>query len=178
MRLRRRRVSRRVKLYAGPIARIRYTASSSIAKFVGLAALGLVLIAAIIGSLPFVPKIADAIGAQASFAGEYVRDTLTVAQTATPGKEDASQVRLRLEAGKYLRASETCIKDAGVAGQRTYALTYAVSQLKEKLGATWLDVSSVTATRDTVMNEWKGVTDAAVWENPSCADIRPATPAS
>lgn len=169
---------RRVKLYAGPIARIRYTASSSVAKFVGLAALGLVLIAAIIGSLPFVPKIAEAVGSQASVAGEYVRDTLTVAQTVTPSKEDASQVRLRLEAGEYLRASEACIKDAGVGGQRTYALTYAVSQLREKLGATWLDVASVTETQDTVMNEWKGVTDAAVWANQSCASIQPATPAS
>ena len=170
-------MSRRIRLYAGPIARLRYTATSSVAKFVGIGAFALVLIAAVIGTMPFVPSIYERVSADVSVAGDYIRDQFTVADTATPSKEDATQVKLRLEAGQYLRASEGCIAEAGIRGQRTYALTYAVSQLKEKLDATWLDVTAVTQARDAVTEGWEGITDEAVWEQPSCALIRPTTTA-
>ena len=171
-------MSRRVKLYAGPVARLRYAASSSIVKFAGLGILALAALGILVASLQFVPLAYDIVARQVTIAGEYVQDTLTVADTATATREDAAQVQTRLDAGEYLRASEACIRDAGLTGQRTYALTYEVSQLKEKLGATWLDVASVTDKRNAVMNEWKSITDPPVWANPSCAAVKPASPAA
>lgn len=171
-------MSRRIRLYAGPIARLRYTATSSVAKFAGIGLFALALIAAVIGSVPFVPSIYERVSADVSVAGDYIRDQFTVATTATPSKEDAAQAKLRIDAGQYLRLSENCIAEAGIRGQRTYALTYAVSQLKEKLGATWLDIASVTETQGTVTEGWQSIADEAVWEQPSCALIRPTTPAS
>lgn len=169
---------RKIRLQAGPIARLRYTATSSIAKFAGIGLLALAFIAAIAGTIPQLPSIYERVSTDVNAAGEYIRDQLIIASAATPSRENATQAKMRLDAGQYLRASESCIQEAGIRGQRTYALTYAVSQLKEKLGATWLDTASVADTRNTVMNEWKSITDEAVWSQPSCALIRPNTPAS
>ncbi len=169
---------RRVRLYAGPIARIRYTATSNVAKFAGIALLGLAIVGAVIGSIPFIPAIYDRAAASVEVAGGYVRDQLTVADTVTPSKEGPAEAALRLEAEQYLRISEACVQEASIGGQNSRGLTYAISQLDEKLSATWLDSASVTETRDTVMEKWKGITDESVWAKESCAAIRPATPAS
>lgn len=169
---------RRIKLFAGPLARLRYTATSSVARFIGIGLLGLVLIAAIAGSIPFTPAIYERISADVGTAGLYVRDQLTVATTVTPSKESALQVKMRIEAGQYLRTSESCIQEAQIRGTRTYALTYAVSQLKDRLDTTWLDANAVAEAQEAVREGWRNITDEAVWKQPSCALIRPATPAN
>jgi hypothetical protein len=137
----------------------------------------LLLIGAIIGSIPYVPAMYEKVVADATVAGEYVRDDLTVANTLTPSKEDAASTKLRIDAGLYIRNSEACFEEAQLGGQRVKDTSFAIAKLKESLDGVWLDMDGVAAAQEQLTEAWRGIGDEALWAHPTCALIQPMTTA-
>lgn len=150
-------MSRRVKLYAGPTARLRYGVTSNLAKWAGLLILVLAIIGAVIGSLPYVPAIYERASAAVAEAGVYVRDDLTIARSLTVAPEDATALTTRADANTTLQASRLCFDNGNaVPTTQRRELTLAQSKLEESIDHIWIDANNVAALRAELIRLWSG----------------------
>lgn len=150
-------MSRRVKLYAGPAARVRYVVTSNIAKWLGLGVLALAIIGAIIGSIPYVPAIYERANASIAEAGVFVRDNLTIARTITPAHESATALSTRFSGAAMARDSVQChaaFEGQNIPTTQRRAISLAETNLQSSLDTLWVDAATVERLKGELVEAW------------------------
>lgn len=161
---------RRIKLYAGLGARLRYAITSNLAKWAGIGVLALAIIGAIVGSIPYLPAITERANAHIAEAGVFIRDDLTITRTLTPAHEDATALTARFGAYAQLRGHDACFAEAAnIPTTQRREITLAQAHLKEAASGIWADPNTVANHRIELSNAWSNILSHEERESPGCA---------
>lgn len=145
----------RIRLKAGPIARLRYAATSTASKILALLGVLVILGGTVWFAIPNIPHVYHAAVSFIDHHGSIIRDDISIAKELTNAPETVAVLTYQYEGDVFLTQTRACLADAEkIDALPRQKFETSADQLESKLTAFIPDEAEISASFEQAREDW------------------------
>lgn len=149
---------KRIRLNAGPLARIRYAATSTASKILAVLGALAILGGAIWLIAPTIPQAYQTTAAYIDHHGSIIRDDISISKELTQAPETVGLLTQKSEGNRYLTITRQCVDAApSLSENQRAAYDAAAAKLDNSLHAFFPSEADIRGAREEIEKAWKNL---------------------